>query len=137
MKAHIKKAISVAAIGAVSLFSAESALAAHPFSVTGNWSTAANQTTGNLAIVQAASAATCKPIAGNIFGSPIEGYYCPATGRIVFARKLANGVPFQFYEAHVSRTGVVLRMGGSFAVWNAVGGGFANEGVDYNFSAAK
>jgi hypothetical protein len=136
MKANVKKAISVAAIGAISLLSAESALAAHPLSVTGNWSAVANQSLGNLAIVQAASAATCKPIAGNIFGSPIQGYYCPVTGRIVFAR-LANGVPFQFYEAHVSRTGLVLRMGGSVAVWNASGGGFANEGVDYNFSAAK
>lgn len=136
MKANVIKAISVAAIGAISLLSAESALAAHPFSVTGNWSTVANQTIGNLAIVQAASAATCKPVSGNIFGSPIQGYYCPVTGRIVFARS-ANGVPFQFYEAHVSRTGAILRMGGSFAIWNASGGGSANEGVDYNFSATK
>ena len=46
--------------------------------------------------------------------------------------------PIQLYEGHVSPDAVIDRIGGSFIVWNAAGGGgVANEGVDYNFSAFK
>jgi hypothetical protein len=46
-------------------------------------------------------------------------------------------VPFQVYEGHVSRDGRIDRMGGSFMIWNSLGGGAFNEGPDYNFSASK
>lgn len=125
------------ALGLLSLLWAGTADAAHPASVAGTWTATANQTIGALVIVQPASAATCKPISGTIFGSSIQGFYCPATGRIVFARRTAALVPFQLYGGNLARDGVVDRIGGTFLIWNSTGGGAANEGVDFNFSATK
>lgn len=69
--------------------------------------------------------------------SPIEGYYCPKSGRIVFARKNESGKAMQFYKGVVARGNVAKRMGGSFLIWNAEGGGAFDEGVEYNFRATK
>ena len=123
----------------LSLLWAGAAFAAHVPVVTGTWAAQANQTTGSLVMTQFISARTCKPVTGTIFGNPIEGFYCPSVGRLVFARKTSGSgsTPFQFYEAHVSRDGAIDRIGGSFAVWNFSGGGLANEGVDFNFSATR
>lgn len=124
-------------VALTTLGTAGAANAASPLNVAGNWSATANQTLGALVIVQAASAAVCKPISGTIFGNSIEGYYCPVTGRIDFARKTGGGIPFQLYEGYVARDAVVDRIGGSFLIWNVSGGGMSNEGVDFNFSATK
>lgn len=124
-------------LGSIPLLCMAAANAAHPPSVAGNWAVTANQTLGGLVIVQAPSAAVCKPISGNIFGNPIQGNYCPVTGRIVFARQTGASLPFQLYQGHVSRDAAVDRIGGSFLIWNAAGGGFPDEGVDYNFSGTK
>ncbi len=139
MKATLLGHVCAAALASTALLWTAAAYAAHPASVAGTWSAVGNQTLGNLVISQAASAAVCKPIRGAIFAAAttIEGFYCPVTGRIVFARRTAGGVPFQLYEGQVSRDGAVDRIGGSFIIWNGAGGGFANEGVDFNFSAAK
>ena len=140
MKTTLLNRVCAIALGSMSLLWMGAANAAHPASVAGNWAVTGNQTLGALVIVQAASAAVCKPISGIIFGSTIQGYYCPVTGRIVFGRRAGFGAAFPFfqlYEAHVSRDAVVDRIGGSFLIWNASGGGFANEGVDFNFSATK
>jgi len=137
MKATLLRPVCATALGFMSLLWMGAANAAHPLSVAGTWAATANQTLGSLRIVQPASAAVCKPISGTIFGSSIEGFYCPVTGRIVFARRTRAGIPFQLYEAHVSTDAAVDRIGGSFLIWNATGAGFANEGVDFNFSATK
>lgn len=136
MNAAILKHLGAMALGSILGLSTAPANAASPASIAGNWAATANQTNGVLAINQIASAAVCKPIRGTIFGSAIEGYYCPVVGRIVFAR-LTGGTPFQFYEGHVSRDGVTDYIGGSFSIWNVVGGGLANEGVDFPFFANK
>jgi hypothetical protein len=96
--------------------------------VTGNWQAAANNTVGTLDLVQRAD----DTITGTIFGDAIEGQYIPALRRLVFVRLLADGTPFQLYEAHVSADG--QRLAGSLVVWNGTGGAGA-AGVDYNFSA--
>ena len=142
MKTASRVGIFVTSLACLPLLFAEAATAASPPSIAGNWSGVSNQTGVTLNIIQFASAAVCKPIGGNMVGvlNAIQGYYCPVTGRIVFARRAVIGgvlTPFQFYEGHVSRDGVIDRIGGSFAVFNASGGGFANEGVDFNFSATK
>ena len=136
MKVSLIKGIC-AAVGALSMLGAGSVEAASPPSVAGNWAATGNQTLGALSIAQAASVNVCKPIRGTIFGSTIEGYYCPVTGRIVFARRLANGTPFQLYQGQVARDAAIDRIGGTFLIWNATGGGFGNEGPDFNFSATK
>lgn len=131
--------ILITLVALTTLGTAGTANAASPLNIAGNWSATGNQTLGNLSIFQAASAAVCKPISGSIFGgtSHIEGFYCPVTGRIVFARSTSGGIPFQLYEGYVARDGVVDRIGGTFQIWNASGGGLSNEGVDFNFSATK
>lgn len=131
------RASCAASIGSLLLLCAGSAEAASPASIAGTWSVVGNQATGSLVIVQPSGSGTCRAISGTIFGSPIEGFYCPPTGRVVFARRLASGVPFQLYEGYVGRDGAVDRIGGTFIVWNASGGRLSNEGVDFNFSATK
>jgi hypothetical protein len=130
-------AVLAVSAGLLSLLGPNPADAASPASIAGTWSATGNQATGSLVIAQASSTATCKPISGTIFGSTIEGFYCPATGRVVFARRLSSGIPFQLYQGQVARDAAVDRIGGTFVVWNAAGGGAANEGVDFNFSATK
>ncbi len=138
MKTTLLKRVSVIVFGFVSILGMGAVNAAHPPSVAGNWNATANQTLGALVIFQPANGAVCKPITGFIFGSSIEGFYCPVTGRLTFARRMAGGlVPFQLYEGHVSRDAAIDRIGGSFIVWNALGGGLPNEGVDFNFSATR
>ena len=142
MKTASRVGIFVTSLACLPLLLAEAATAASPTFIGGDWKGVSNQTAVTLNIIQFASIGVCKPIGGNMSGvvNAIQGYYCPVTGRIVFARRTVVGgvlTPFQFYEGHVSRDGVIDRIGGSFAVFNPSGGGFANEGVDFNFSATK
>ena len=104
-----------------------------PTTVQGNWSVVGNQATGTLSITQPSSSLNCKPISGSIYGNSIQGFYCPASGRIGFARLLSSGVPFQYYQGNLSQTGNTLRIGGNFAVFNSSGGSLG----EYNFSATK
>jgi hypothetical protein len=127
------------AIGCLLVLSASLAItyAAGPEDVQGTWSWTANNSSGRLHIFQRAD--------GSIFGTmhhgavatpgdvtDIEGYYLPDGRRIVFVRKGSNGVPFQFYQGYLSRSG--LRMAGTFHVWNPSGGGLIGE-ADFNFQA--
>lgn len=138
MNTSVRTRIGALGLCASLLLGVGTAEAASPASIAGVWSATANQTLGALVIAQAAvPTGVCKAISGTIFGSTIEGYYCAATGRVVFARRLANGVPFQLYEGHVARDAAVDRIGGTFQVWNGAGGRLNNEGVDFNFSATK
>jgi hypothetical protein len=139
MKTLISNRVCALVLSSISLLWAGTANAAHPASVTGNWNATGNQTLGILSIVQAAGITACRRITGSIFfaTNAIEGVYCPATGRIVFVRKLSTGVPFQLYEGHVSQDGIIDRIGGSFKIWNATGGAVTTDGPDYNFSATK
>lgn len=84
-------------------------------SVAGNWSVVASQTTGTLSITQPASTSNCRSISGSIFGNPIQGFYCPTSGRLVFVRKNDSGITFQYYQGNLSQTGNTLRIGGSFS----------------------
>lgn len=103
-----------------------------PTTVQGNWSVVANQSSGTLSITQPSSTLNCKPISGYIFStsSTIQGFYCPASGRISFARRNSSGVPFQYYEGNLSQTGNILRIGGSFASFTSTYG-------EYSFYATK
>jgi hypothetical protein len=88
----------------------------------------------------------CKRITGTIFGDPLEGRYCPSSGRIVFMRRTAAGTPTQLYQGFVGSSGRplgggqyanILRMSGTFTVWNAAGASSDAEGVDFNFTATR
>jgi hypothetical protein len=138
MKTIRSKIMSLSAVAIMALAGINPAFAGYLANASGNWTVVGNQSVGALVIVQAASANLSKPISGTIFGSPIQGYYTPSTGKIVFARNWgATGTPFQLYQGNVSRVGGVNRIGGTFYIWNASGGGLADEGAEYNFSAQK
>ncbi|MBD2448615.1 hypothetical protein H6G76_15930 [Nostoc sp. FACHB-152] len=106
-----------------------------PISIAGTWSIVANQSPGVLVINQPSSSLNCRPITGTIYGTDqIQGFYCPFSGRISFAR-LRNGVAIQNYQGNLSvvQSGSPLRLGGSFSVINSTGG----SPGEYNFSGTK
>jgi hypothetical protein len=114
-----------------------------PATVAGNWSVIGNQSIGTLSITQFAGAAgsQCKPIRGTIYTSPIEGFYCPGSGRLSFARRISatNATVFQYWSGNLSQrvTSSPLRIGGSFAAFphNNVSGTTGGSLGEYNFSA--
>ena len=92
-----------------------------PTSVKGTWQINANNSTGTLVISTQSAATTkqCRKITGNLLGSPMVGFYCINSGRIVFQR-LASGIVIQVYSANLSQgtnatPGTV--MGGSYAAF--------------------
>ena len=104
-----------------------------PISVLGTWSVNANNSTGSLVITTQGTTGLCRPIGGTIFGNPIQGFYCPFSGRITFLRKIAaTNDTFQVYSANLGQVfgGLPLRMGGTFSSMNATFG-------EYNFFASK
>lgn len=140
MKISNSRVVSYLASILFSVVWINSSLAAPPSNITGTWSAISNQTTGALVITQVASTARCKPIVGTIFGTDIEGHYCPNIGQVTFIRTSAagGGVPIQFYRGVLASDGTVDRIGGTFFIWNCDGGcGAPTDGVEYNFSATK
>jgi hypothetical protein len=106
-----------------------------PLSVVGNWSVQANRGTGTLSITSQGTSGNCEGITGTIYGgNPIQGFYCPFSGRIHFLRSLiyANGTldTIQAYTGNVSQTGATLHIGGIFADTEWSFG-------EYNFQASK
>ncbi len=110
-----------------------------PISVLGNWSIIGNQHIGTLHIATQAAAGNCRRITGTAYpgtaaANPIEGFYCPFSGRIQFVRKQpANNDTMQVWTGNVSQDGAVDRMGGTFTAV-ASGGGSLGE---YNFQGSK
>ncbi len=112
-----------------------------PLSVVGSWSIIGNQHNGLLNIVSQAAVGNCRRITGTAYpgttvAHPIEGFYCPFSGRIQFVRKQpASNDTLQVWTGNVSQDGVVDRMGGTFtSVSSALGGGSLGE---YNFQGSK
>ena len=112
-----------------------------PLSVVGSWSIIGNQHIGLLNIVSQAAVGNCRRITGTAYpgtalAHPIEGFYCPFSGRIQFVRKQpASNDTLQVWTGNVSQDGVVDRMGGTLtSVSSALGGGSLGE---YNFQGSK
>lgn len=135
MKAKFQQGTVIAACFGSLLWASAAYADGWPASVQGNWSVVANQSSGTLSITQPSSSLNCKPISGYIFAtsSTIQGFYCPASGRISFARRNSSGVPYQYYQGNLSQTGNTLRIGGSFAVFNSSGGSLG----EYSFYGTK
>jgi hypothetical protein len=131
-----RKSLVVAMVTTFSVFAA----AAPPFSIVGTWSGVANQTAVVLVVTaQETTAAACKRIIGNLHNLPsggasnIQGFYCPATGRIGLLRKnVTNNDTFQSYSGNIGDTATTLRMTGVFAEFNLAG-----HLGEYNFSLTK
>lgn len=107
-----------------------------PLSVVGGWSIIGNHHIGLLNIVSQAAVGNCRRITGTVYAHPIEGFYCPFSGRIQFVRKQpASNDTLQVWTGNVSQDGVVDRMGGTLtSVSSALGGGSLGE---YNFQGSK
>jgi hypothetical protein len=135
-----RKSYALASLAAVAALSAGSAWAYWPASIVGTWTAVANQTGVQLVIQQQGAVGHCRDIAGTITdvsppgqSNPIQGWYCPATGRFNFLRKnSANNDTFQVYSGNLSDDGAVLRMGG---VFSQEGNGTQAHSGEYNFSA--
>ena len=111
-----------------------------PLSVVGNWNIIGNQHIGTMIIATQAAVGNCRRIAGTVYpgtpvAHPIEGFYCPFSGRLQFVRKLpANNDTIQVWTGNVSQDGVIDRMGGTFTSVNAGAGGSLGE---YNFQGSR
>jgi hypothetical protein len=112
-----------------------------PISIVGNWNIIGNQHIGTLTIATQATVGNCRRITGTAYpgtavAHPIEGFYCPFSGRFQFVRKQpASNDTLQVWTGNVSQDGVVDRMGGTFtSVSTALGGGSLGE---YNFQGSK
>ena len=136
------KKLLLGTLFALSVGSANIAMAdGWPLSVVGNWSIIGNQHIGTLNIATQAALGNCRRITGTVYpgtavAHPMEGFYCPFSGRIQFVRKLpANNDTLQVWTGNVSQDGAVDRMGGTFtSVSTALGGGSLGE---YNFQGSK
>ena len=112
-----------------------------PINIVGNWGIIGNQHVGRLIIATQAGVGQCRRITGTVYpgtpvAHPIEGFYCPFSGRIQFVRKLpANNDTLQVWTGNVSQDAAVDRMGGTFtSISTALGGGSLGE---YNFQGFK
>jgi hypothetical protein len=138
MSKTFKNRLAIAA-GTLGLVWGSLANAAPLTTVTGTWSIVGNQHAGSLILSQGVGA-PCAPINGTIYpgtsvSNAVRGYYCPATGRIAFARKNTAGVVIQTWVGNVSDKGTLNRMGGTFhALDTAAGSGILGE---YHFQGQK
>jgi hypothetical protein len=127
------KSLYLAGFAAAQLYACAALADGWPPSVIGNWSVEANNALGQLLITSQGPVGQCRPIAGTIFGNPIQGFYCPGSGRISFLRKIAStNDTFQVYSGNLSQQlfATPLRIGGSFSSFGAFFG-------EYNFRAIK
>jgi hypothetical protein len=135
------KKLLLVTLFAVSAASANVAMAdGWPLSIVGNWSIIGNQSPGTLTVATQAAIGNCRRITGTVYpgtpvASPMEGFYCPFSGRLQFVRKSpATNDTYQVWTGNVSQDGVVDRMGGTFTSVSAPLGGSLGE---YNFQGAK
>jgi hypothetical protein len=116
--------------GAV-LFGSTPAFCAFPDSVVGTWNAILNQTAKTIVINTQRTAGKCKSIAGTIQGTTnLQGFYCPATGRIFFVRKfVSNNDTSQVCNGNLATDAALDRMSGTFADLNSKG--------EFGWSASK
>jgi hypothetical protein len=115
------------------------ALAVPPGNVVGVWNGIGNQTPIRVTITAQGVAGTCRAISGAMQNVPaggastVSGWYCPATGRISFQRRVpATNDAIQAYLGNVGDDAAVDRMAGTFTAYPVpAGGGVPGE---YNFN---
>lgn len=127
------------------VLAASAAALAHatpPANVAGtSWNLQVNRDTNVLAINTQAGPgapgnATCRSINGTLGIAPVRGWYCPATGRIVFHhRNIGSGITMRAFVGNVADevAGSPNLMAGTATVMNAA---FGDLG-EYNFSASE
>ena len=130
-------------VAALALFGAGNALAERPANLAGTtWTLQTTRDAVQLVILTqggpgAPGAHTCRHISGDIGNvAHVQGWYCPATGRIHFQHKnLGSGNAVRVFTGNVSDDviGQPLHMAGTMTVLDAA---FGDLG-EYNFSATR
>jgi hypothetical protein len=128
---------------ALALLGAGNASAERPANLAGTtWTLQTNRDAVQLVILAqggagAPGALTCRHISGDIGNvAHVQGWYCPATGRIHFQHKnLGSGNAVRIFTGNVSDDviGQTLYMAGTMTVLDAA---FGDLG-EYNFSATR
>ena len=141
MKSALKPLVFAAA--ALALLGAGNVFAERPANLRGTtWTVQTNRDAVQLVIVTqggpgAPGAQNCHHISGDIGNvAHIQGWYCPATGRIHFQHKnLGSGNAVRVFTGNVSDDiiGQPLHMAGTMTVLDAA---FGDLG-EYNFSATR
>ena len=140
MGGFIEEGINHAAVSLFCAIGADIAVASQwPASIVGVWDVFANNAHLTLRIRTQSAVGACPQILGTINDiggprQPIQGFYCPNSGRISFLRKSeTNNQTFQVWTGNLSFASVVpQRIGGTFAEYNSV----ALLG-EYDFLASK
>lgn len=117
------------------------AAAAPPESVVGTWLMQNNQTEEQLVITNqggpgSPAGDTCREIIGAFGIAPMQGFYCPDTGRIHMLHKnVSTKAVVRVFTGNLSDsvTGHPDRIGGTMTVVNIAFGPFG----EYSFSASK
>ncbi len=105
------------------LAASSSALASqYPNTVVGRWTGTSNQSAVVISIGAQSGTGSCRQITGTMANSngsgasDINGFYCPASGRISFLRTThSTGVTFQAYSGNLSFKTDTQHMAGTFA----------------------
>jgi len=137
MKLFISSVLAAGAICTAGIAAAE-----RPVNIGGTfWTVQINRDVVQLAITTqggpgAPGASTCRHINGEIGIAPVQGWYCPLTGRIHFLHNNVNsGATVRTFSGYISDQvpGQPLFMSGTMTV-NAIAFGDLGE---YNFSAIQ
>jgi hypothetical protein len=137
---HRRALAAVAALG-VGLFVSGAASAAPPPTVVGTWSILIDQTYTTLTIDSQGGGggpggSVCRVILGSLGIAPVNGYYCPGSGRVHFLHKnVSSGVTVRDFTGSVTAATAnsPAQMAGTFNVVNVAFGPFG----EYPFSATR
>src|SRR5690242_10523207 len=106
------------------------AFAVPPPSAVGVWNGVSNQTSVRITITAQAAVGTCRAISGTMQDLPaggastVSGWYCPATGRISFQRRVpTSNDAIQAYLGNIGDDAAVDRMGGTITAFPVPAGG--------------
>jgi hypothetical protein len=128
-------------VSVLTLGVAAPAFAAPPPSVVGVWNGFSNQTPVRIIINTQAAAGTCRAILGTMQNVPgggastVSGWYCPATGRISFQRRVpATDDAIQAYLGNIGDDAAVDRMSGTFSAYPVPPGGGVPGEYSFNLS---
>src|SRR5262249_28291746 len=102
---HIMKRLCALTILVAGSAMAVAMMANWPPSIVGTWQGVANQSNVKLVITNQGATGACKSISGTLSNVPsggesnVQGFYCPATGRVSFVRKdMKSNATFQSYS---------------------------------------
>jgi len=103
---------------------------AFPQRISGFWSGFSNQTAVTAVFYESVGTpGSCDTLTGTFGGNPVQGYYCPLSGRVGFAI-FSGGQPFEVCSGTLTQSGSTNRITGWFAYFTTPRG-------EYSFMLSK